>query len=368
MTVADIIRICEQWAPPGAAWEKDNVGLQIGTTSKRVRKILLALEVNERVVQEAIRKKIDLIIIHHPLFFRPPRALTDSTRQGRIAREIIKRDIALFAMHTNIDRVRNGVSWTLAQQLGLKEIAFLESLEKSMVKIVTFVPHEETERVSQAMAAAGGGIIGKYTECSFRIDGMGTYRPEIDAKPWAGTPGLLESAEEIRLEMAVPRWNVTAVIDALLQTHPYEEVAYDIYPVDNGSPNYGIGAIGNLSPSLPLTRFLNLVKKNIARDGFRYTVGKTGMIKRVAVCGGSGSEHLNAAIRSGADVFVTADISYHVFQEAEGIITLIDAGHFETECGILNAMKSYLESSFHRMKRPIVVSTTGARTNPIHYS
>ncbi|MGD0338342.1 MAG: Nif3-like dinuclear metal center hexameric protein [Bacteroidota bacterium] len=368
MTVGDIIRICEQWAPRGAAWEKDNVGLQIGTTSKRVRKILIALEVTERVVHEAIRKKSDLIITHHPLFFRLPRALTDSTNQGKIAREIIKHDISLYAMHTNIDRVRDGVNWTLARELGLQEITFLKSLEKSMVKIVTFVPREMTERISQEMAVAGAGIIGKYTECSFRVKGVGTYRPDIDAKPWAGTPGLLESAEEIRLEMVAPRWNVPAIIDALLRAHPYEEVAYDIYPVENGSPNYGIGAIGTFPTPMPASAFLNRVKKKISWEGFRYTTGKKRTIRRVAVCGGSGAEYLDAAILSGADAFVTADISYHVFQDAEGKIFLIDAGHFETERGIIIAMKSFLESSFHRTKRMIFVEITGVRTNPIFFS
>lgn len=368
MTVADIIRICEEWAPPGIAWEKDNVGLQIGSTTKRVRRILLSLDVNDRVIQEAIRKKIDLIISHHPLFFRLPRTLTDTTRQGKLAREIIRHDLALYAMHTNVDRVRDGVSWTLAGQLHLQDLKFLVPVENTTVKIVTFVPHEEIEHVAQSMAAAGAGIIGKYSECSFRTSGVGIYRPGYDAKPWAGTPGVLESADETRLEMIAPRWKVPAVIDALVNTHPYEEPAYDVYPVENGSPNYGMGAIGKLQKSLPLTRFLDLVKKVVARDGFRYTVGKAKTISRVAVCGGSGAEYLNAAIRSGADAFITADISYHIFQDAEERITLIDAGHYETECGVLAAIKLYLDSVVRRTKHPAAIITTGVRTNPIYHS
>ncbi len=368
MTVADIIRICEQWAPPGAAWEKDNVGLQIGSTTSRVRRILVALDITEAVVREAIRKKVDLVITHHPLFYRLPRSLTDSTHQGRIAQEMIRCGIALYSMHTNIDRVRDGVSFTLARQLGLQNISFLVPLEKSQMKIATFVPRQAIEHVAEAMSAAGAGIIGKYTECSFRVEGVGTYRPGSDAKPWAGTPDLLERADEIRLEMVAPRWKVPAVITALLQAHPYEEAAYDVYPIENGSPNYGIGAIGTLSSPLSIKRFLNLVGKNVAREGFRYTTGRRGTITRVAVCGGSGTEYLYAAIGSGADAYVTADVSYHVFQEAEDRITLVDAGHFETEHGVVGAITSYLVSACRDMKRPVSIQSSGVRTNPIYYS
>jgi dinuclear metal center YbgI/SA1388 family protein len=368
MTVADIIRICEQWAPSGAAWERDNVGLQIGNTTGRVRRILVALDITEAVVREAVKKKIDLVITHHPLFYRLPRSLTDTTSQGRIAREMIRNGIALYSMHTNLDRVRDGVSFALARTLGLQNISFLVPLEKSQMKIATFVPRTAVENVADAMSKAGAGVIGKYTECSFRTEGVGTYRPDSDTSPWAGTPGLLEKADEIRLEMVAARWNVPAVIAALLEAHPYEEVAYDVYPIENGSPNFGMGAIGTLSPSLSTKRFLNLVRKKIAREGFRYTAGRRSTITCVAVCGGSGTEYLTAAIVSGADAYVTADVSYHVFQEAENRITLIDAGHFETEHGIVGSIVSYLESACRTMKSTISIGTSRVRTNPIYYS
>ncbi len=366
MIVNNIINILEEWAPPGSAWEKDNVGLQIGNTKHDVRRILLALDCTEAIADEAVKNNIDLIITHHPLFFRSIKNITDGSRRGRITQKLIKSDIRLYAIHTNADFIRDGVSLSLANTLGLQETSILAPLSDQTIKIVSFVPPESIEKVTEAMSHAGAGVIGNYSECSFRVEGTGAYRPGKGSKPYIGKQGDLETVKEIRLEMIAPRWSMQAIIKALIASHPYEEVAYDIYPTENTNPNFGAGLIGTLRKPMPLKQFLKIVKKNIAPDGFRYTTGKMSDINRIAVCGGNGNEYINSAITAGADAYITADITYHTFQDAEGALTLIDAGHFETERFILFRIEQILKEYFND-KKTFAVIHSKTRVNSIHY-
>ena len=367
MTVRDIEEILEAWAPREVAGEGDNVGLQVGSPSKRVRRILLALEISDSVLQEAVQKKVDLIVTHHPLIFRSLRSVTDSDRAGSFVSALIRNEIALYSAHTNLDFTRNGVSFALARALGVRGVKFLSEISGSLKKVAVFVPQDHVEGVARRMAEAGAGIIGNYEYCSFRTSGTGTFRGMEGAKPFYGKIGNYETAEEVRLEMIVPRWALNQTLFAMKKSHPYEEVAYDVYPLENENSNYGAGTIGDLPRAIRLRQFLLHVRRSLTANGIRYTGILEEHVRRVAVCGGSGSELLGAAVQQNADVFVTADVKYHTFQEAQGKIALIDAGHYETEQVVLGAVADELRKAIRDRKQQLRVLTTRQGTNPIHY-
>ncbi len=367
MLVRDVEHILESWAPKEIAWERDNVGLQIGSHEKPVHKILVALDASEEVVVEAKQKKVDLLVTHHPLLFRAPKSITPSDRVGNVVFNLIQSDIALYSAHTNFDFTHGGVSFALAGQLGLENISFLVNGQGHLRKIAVFVPAEHVEKVAEAMASAGAGIIGQYDHCSFRTEGTGVFRGGEDAKPFRGKAGKLEQVQEVRVEMIVPRWNVSPVVRAILGAHPYEEVAYDIYPVENESVNYGMGAFGDLPQEVTLEKFLAILKEKLQVPSVRFVGEPHRQIKSVAVCGGSGSELLDAAILRKADAFVTADVKYHAFESARGTIALIDAGHFETEEPSLNRLVEHLQHVIAQRREDVQVMQTSINTNPVQY-
>lgn len=367
MLVRDVQHILEVWAPRETAWERDNVGLQVGDHEKRVRRILVALDVNDEVVSEAAKKKVDLVITHHPLLFRPPKSITPTDRVGKILLRLIQRDIALYAAHTNLDFTSGGVSFALAERLGLKNSTFLAARGKDLRKIAVFVPSEYVEKVAEAMASAGAGIIGKYDHCSFRLEGKGTFKGQEGSKPFVGEAGKVEEVNEVRLEMIVPMWKVEEVVRAMRDAHPYEEAAHDIYVLENENANYGAGAIGKLERAVSLRKFLRTVKEQLQVPALRFTGDPQQRIERVAVCGGSGSNLVAAAIRRKADVFVTADVKYHSFEAAQGKIALVDAGHFETEQPSLDVLIAHLQRHIDLKKEHVRVLKTSVNTNPVQY-
>ena len=367
MLVRDVEYILESWAPKEIAWERDNVGLQIGSHDKRVHKILVALDASEEVVVEAKKKDVDLIITHHPLLFRPPKSITPSDRVGNIVINLVQNNIALYSAHTNFDFTHGGVSFSLAEQLGLTNIAFLVNGQGHLRKVAVFVPAEHVDRVSEAMASTGAGAIGRYNHCSFRTEGTGTFRGGAGAKPFLGEAGKLEQVREVRLEMIVPRWLVFQVLEAMRRAHPYEEVAYDVFPLENESADYGMGAFGDLPGEATLKEFLEAVKEKLDIPSIRFVGEPQQRIQSVAVCGGSGSELLDAAIRRKADAFVTADVKYHAFESARGRIALIDAGHFETEEPSLNGLVKHLQHHIAQRKENVQVIQTSINTNPVQY-
>ncbi len=365
MTVADIEQVMELWAPMWTAWDRDNVGLQLGDRTQRVSKILLALEITDDVVKEAIRKKIDLILTHHPPLFRPLTSLTGSTQSGRNLLTLAQRKIAVFSAHTNLDFTRDGVSSALARTLGLQNVSFLAPLTDKMAKIVVYVPSDHVDCVANAMSTAGAGSIGNYDSCSFRTRGTGTFRGNRESNPFAGKRNSLERIEETRLEMIAPRSLVDTIVRSIKSVHPYEEVAYDVYPVSTPSANFGMGAFGSLDREVSLELFLRNTKRVLHANQIRFTGNTRRKIKAVAVCAGSGSDLLETAIRAKADVFVTADVRYHTFQSAEGRIALVDAGHWETEHGILEPMRQRLTDAARQSKQKVSVFLTQISTNPV---
>ena len=366
MKLADLEKFFEMWAPRWTAWERDNVGIQIGRRSHPVRRVLITLDVTPEIIEEAVRKKADTIISHHPLLFRPAKSLSDSDEVGRLVLSLAEKRIALYSAHTNLDSAPDGVSFALARALGVGTPKFLAPAMNTLVKLAVFVPEEYTAKVAAAMADAGAGVIGEYSSCSFRIEGKGTFRGSASSRPFSGAPKNLEEVDELRLEMLVPRARVNSVVRAMKSVHPYEEVAYDVYPLENGNPNFGMGAVGALSRPVKLASFLRTIKKALRSESLRYTGVLRQEIRTVAVCGGAGSDLLDAAIGAGADVLVTADVRYHAYHAASGHIALVDAGHWETEQVVLPVIGQRLKEWAHAHNETIDVLLTKHRTNPIH--
>jgi dinuclear metal center YbgI/SA1388 family protein len=365
MKCIEIIKYLEQWAPKETAWERDNVGLQVGSGERDIKNIFLCLDVTPSAVDEAVRKSCNLIISHHPLLFNPlKRISTDKDPRSRIIEKLIKNDITLYSAHTNLDYTKDGVSFRLAKQLKLKNIDFLTRLSSNQVKLAVFIPEESLEKVSTAVFNAGGGRIGEYSNCSFRIAGKGTFKGSDKTNPSAGTKEVFETINEVRLEVLVDSWKLKAVLSEMLKVHPYEEPAYDIYPLDNENVNYGIGALGMLDSPMNPDEFLTYVCDTLNLKNFRYSGTGKKKIRTAAVCGGSGSEYINDAIKAGADAYITADIKYHSFQDAEEDILLIDAGHYETEIFAMDEVNERLRPLLNKQIKIFNYSKT---TNPVKF-
>jgi dinuclear metal center YbgI/SA1388 family protein len=363
--IAEFQKQFEQSAPPAIAWKGDNIGHQIGRADAVIQNILIALDCTPEVAAEAIRKNANLIVTHHPLLFHPLKKITPQSRVGDLVLTLTEHRVNLYAAHTNLDSVQWGVNFCLANTLGLTDVRILSPLIDSVSKIVVFVPQTHTEAVANAMHNAGAGMFAKYDKCSFRSSGTGTFRGKGNAQPFIGTVGILERAAEERIEMMAENWKVDAIIAAMLNVHPYEEVAYDVYPLRNRNTEYGLGAIGNLSKQMSQSSFLSLVKKKLGASALRFS-GTAKAIRRVAVCGGSGSDYINDAVSQGADAMVTADLKYHTFQEFEERILLVDAGHYETEHVVLPTLaKKCREIAIHG-KLTGKIFITQHRTNPVH--
>ncbi|MEG8947578.1 Nif3-like dinuclear metal center hexameric protein [Rosettibacter firmus] len=367
MSAEELTEYLESWFPRGAAWEKDNVGLQIGSRGNRIKNIMICLELTDEVLKDAINKNCNFIFTHHPLLFNPVKKLDfHSNQTSQLIEKIIKHDITVYSAHTNLDFVKDGVSFELAKRLKLKNICFLKNQEANQFKVVVFVPENYLEQVSNAAFSAGAGIIGEYSSCSFRIKGEGTFKGSEKTNPAIGSKNVFEKVEEIRLEFIVDEWNLSNVISAILKVHPYEEPAYDIYHVKNKNVNYGAGAIGYLENKMDENEFLYHISKSLNTEAIKYCNGKNRVINKVAVCGGSGASLIDDAINSGADAFITADIKYHEFHSANNRIMLIDAGHYETEVLILDAVKKKIEN-FIGKKSNLKVYKYNKSTNPIKF-
>jgi dinuclear metal center YbgI/SA1388 family protein len=365
MICNEIIKYIEEWAPKEIAWQKDNVGLQIGKADRKIKNILLCLELTDKVIDDAIKRSCNFIISHHPLLFNPLRKIDlQNDKNSRLIERLIKKDITLYSAHTNLDYTKDGVSFELAKVLQLKNIDFLTRSKSCKYKLVTFVPETFIEKVSDAIFEAGGGLIGEYSRCSFRTNGKGTFRGSGKSNPAVGKKGIDEKVEEIRLEVVIDYWKVKKILSALFKAHPYEEAAYDIYPLENYG-NYGSGAVGELENSYSKSEFLKHISRQLNIKNFRYGEGPKDKIKKVAVCGGAGSDLIQAAINADADAFITADIKYHSFHDAAEKILLIDAGHYETEIHSLNELKRRLTNYTKINNSNIKIFKYNGSTNPI---
>jgi dinuclear metal center YbgI/SA1388 family protein len=371
MTINELIKYFEDWAPPKVAWEKDNVGLQVGKPDENLQNVLLCLELNEDAVNEAIENNCNLIFTHHPFLFSPLKRINLSKDpHSKLLEKLIKNDITLYSAHTNLDFAKYGVSFVLAEKLGLQNIEFLVNQDSNQVKLTVFTPPEYLDEISGAVFEAGGGIIGEYGKCSYRLKGQGTFEGSENTNPAYGERMNFETVDEYRFEVIVDSWKINKVVAAMLDAHPYEEPAYDIYPLNNTNVNFGFGAIGELKEDKSKDDFLVNVCKSLETENLRYTNGKNESIRKVAVCGGSGSQLLETAVNKGADAFITADIKYHTFQDAENRILLADAGHYETEIHVMNRVKErfekFIDNNFGDKQKPRVLKFSGS-TNPIKF-
>lgn len=365
MYCKEVLKYLEEWAPKGIAWEKDNVGLQIGDPDSKIKNIMLSLDLTDQVIDQAAKKNCNLIITHHPIFYRPINKLnflTDSI--SKKIEKIIKKNINLYSAHTNLDFTKDGVSFQLAKKIGLNNIRFFQNLSQNQVKLAVFVPNSHLDQVADAIHKAGGGIIGEYSHCSFRTSGTGTFKGSDSANPVLGNAGKLETAREVKLEVIIDEWRLNTVLTAMKRVHPYEEVAYDIFTLKNENVNYGMGAEGELKRSLTLSEFLEFISTKLKADNLRYTPGRKGKIKTVAVCGGSCAELLGYAIGKNIDAFLTADLKYHDFQDAEGKLCVIDAGHYATELPVLDELQKRLKGFLRNSRQNKVFKFSGT-TNPI---
>lgn len=366
-TVADIHRLIEDWAPSATAQSYDNVGLLVGRISRPVNKVLVALDVTPQIVDEAIEQGADCLLVHHPLIFKPLKRLTDDSLESSLALRLAEAGIALYAAHTNLDAARDGVSFQLARELGVKQPEFLSTMPESVVKVVVLCPVDAAENVRSAMFAAGAGRIGAYSDCSFSSAGSGTFKADEGTNPAIGSAGgPREQVSELRMEMEVTRWHLGKVIKAMKSAHPYEEVAYDVIPVEQSFRDAGIGAVGNLPAAVSLGSFLDTVAKVLDNPALRIVGDVETPVQRVAVCGGSGSDFIGLAMRAGADVYVTADITYHRYfevldQTGNPRMALVNAGHFETERCTEDLLVDRLTPSFPGVR----FFTTKHRTAPV---
>ncbi|MGE5430816.1 MAG: Nif3-like dinuclear metal center hexameric protein [Syntrophomonadaceae bacterium] len=368
MTAKELTKHIENWAPKEIAWPKDNPGLQAGSLGNEVANIFLCLELSEKALEEAIKKKCNFIFTHHPLIFQPLKKIdTQNDKTSRLIEKLLINQITLYSAHTNLDFTKHGVSFHLAKTLGLKNIRFLENEESNQMKLVVFVPEDNLKEVSDAVFSSGGGVIGEYSSCSYRLKGEGTFLGSNETNPAIGHAGNFEEVKEVRMEVIVDKWKLKSVISSMLKVHPYEEPAFDVYPLNNKNVNYGFGAIGELEHEMNEKEFLAHAAKCLKTENLRFTPGKGSMVKKVALCGGSGSELIPAAMASGAEAYVTADIKYHTFQDAEGNILLVDAGHYETEFPVLEEVKRRLESFIKENDADINVYIYSGTTNPVNF-
>jgi dinuclear metal center YbgI/SA1388 family protein len=351
-TIADVTDALEAWAPPGSAQDYDNVGLQVGDASRTVDTALLALDATPQVLEEAQEIDADLIVTHHPLLFRPLDGVTADSYVSNLALRLAESETALYSIHTNLDAAPGGVSFALADRLGLTEVGFLDGFDETLYKLAVFVPEDAFRTVREALADAGAGRIGDYEACAFAVEGTGFFKPGANTDPYIGEAGGdVESAQERKLEVEVARWNLGRVLNALHDAHPYDEVAYDLYPVHQSNSQAGLGALGVLPEPEPMPDFLTRVADRLDAGSLRYAGDDESPVERVAVCGGAGSDFIGTALGAGADAYVTADVKYHEFfnvLDTDGTpeMALVDPGHYESEALTEALLRDWLADRF----------------------
>jgi len=363
MKLLDFTSYLDAAVPLSYQEDYDNSGLQVGSPEQEISSALISLDVTEEVLEEAITLKCDVLVSHHPLIFNGIKSITGKSFIERVISKAVKHDIAIYSAHTNLDIFKNGVSRKMAGKMGLKEIKILSPSHNRLLKLVTYIPETHLETVRNALFNAGAGVIGNYDQCGFTTAGTGSFRANDNAKPFIGERGKLHSEKEIRFETILFTHLKEKVIKALLDVHPYEEVAYDLYSLENDNAEIGLGCVGNLAEPVSEDNFLKLVHSAFDARGIRYS-GLTGKkVKRVALCGGSGAFLLNSAVSCGADAYVTADIKYHDFFKTEKKLLLVDAGHFETEKFSVEILKDLIIKKFPKF----AVRFSETNTNPINY-
>ncbi len=346
-TVKTIISYLEELAPQSIALPGDPIGLQLGNPDAEVAKILVALDPDREAVEEAAFLGAEMLVTHHPLFYHQLSSINEDSPAGALIAEAIRKRINIYSAHTNYDVAPGGVSYQLAKTLGLpaEKAEVLEVTgSEDLLKLVVFVPVGCEEQIRDALSAAGAGQIGNYSHCTFQVRGTGTFMPGEGTDPYIGTRGQLEKADELRLETILPVFRRGAVIEVLKRVHPYEEVAYDLYPLDLEGKKIGLGLV--LEPEKPLStqQLIQLCRNRLGADNLRYWTAGKSTFKRIALCGGSGGSIIKHAVRQKVDILISGDFRYHDLKQAEGLgLALIDAGHDATEKPGLDYLRQYLE-------------------------
>ena len=363
MKIKDITTCIEEIAPLNYAESFDNVGLLIGNYNTQVTGVLVTLDTLENIVDEAIEKKCNLIVSFHPIIFSGLKKLNGNNYVERVVLKAIKNDIAIYAMHTALDNSFQGVNAKICEILGLQNKKILIPQKNTIKKLTTYVPNNNAEEVRLALFNAGAGNIGNYDNCSYNTEGYGTYRGNENSNPTIGKKGILHKEEETFISVIFEKHNEKNILSALFSSHPYEEVAYDIVPLDNFNQEIGMGMIGELKTEKNELDFLNFLKKTMNAKGIKHSklVGKP--IKKVAVLGGSGSFAINNAIAANADIYVTSDIKYHEFYKAENKLIIADIGHYESEQFTKNLLVDILTKKFPNF----AIILSNKNTNPIYY-
>jgi dinuclear metal center YbgI/SA1388 family protein len=364
MKVREVTSYLESIAPLSLQESYDNAGLSVGSPEMDIKGILICLDVTEEVVDEAIEKEANLIVSHHPVIFGGLKKINGRNMVEKIVIKCIKHDIALYGIHTNLDSIKEGVSGMIAKKLKLKQTKVLSPAKSLLRKLVTFCPIEKAEEVRQAIFAAGAGYLGNYSDCSFNNIGTGTFKANEGAKPYVGEINKIHHENETRIETVYPVYHEKNIIKALLENHPYEEVAYDIYPLENEFEKIGMGIIGKLDKPIGEKEFIQQLKNSLKAKVVRHTALKGNTIKTVAVCGGSGSFLITKAMSQHADIFISGDIKYHDFFIPEGRMIIADIGHYESEQFTKELLFNILKEKFTNF----AVSISKVNTNPIQYS
>ncbi len=363
MKIKEIVSALDRFAPLPLQDGFDNAGLQIGLTEAEATGALLCLDVTEAVLDEAIALGCNLVISHHPLIFKGYKSITGKDYVERCILKAIRNDMVLYAAHTNLDNAKGGVNYKIAEKIGIKHLQVLEPKRNSLLKLVTFVPTEQAERVRKALFAAGCGNIGGYDSCSYNLKGEGTFRAGENTHPFCGSIGELHREEEVRIETILPSYKKGEVVRALLSAHPYEEPAFDLYPLENEWTQAGAGIVGELETPETELEFLKRIKKIFEVECVKHNRLTGREIQKVALCGGAGAFLIPQAICSGADIFITGEIKYHDYFGHEDEILLAEIGHYESE--------QYTKEIFYSIIRDLfpnfALHLSKINTNPIKY-
>jgi len=363
MKISELIAVIERYAVPELQEDYDNAGLITGNAAWDCNAVLCSLDVTVDVIKEARENNCNLIIAHHPIVFGGLKRITGKTYVEQVIIEAIKNDMAIYAAHTNLDNILLGVNGRIAEKLGLKNISILQPKNKMLRRLITFAPVDKAEEVRNAVFTAGAGHIGNYSDCSFNSEGTGTFKAGEGADPYVGVPGERHYEKETKIEIVYPFYLENQVVKALIDNHPYEEVAYDIFTMDNVHFGIGAGVIGELEEPKDEKTFLKFVRETFKADGIRHTklLGKP--VKKVAVCGGAGSFLIKKAAQMRADVYITADVKYHEFFDAEDRLVIADIGHYESEQFTIDLIHDLLVQKFPTF----AVLKTRVNTNPVKY-
>ena len=363
MKISEIISAIEYFAAPELQEEYDNAGLITGQPGQNCTGVLCTLDVTLDVIEEAKRNNLNLVLAHHPIIFRGLKRINGKNYVERIIIEAIKNDIAIYAAHTNLDNILLGVNGMIARKLGLENIRILDPKKKMLRRLITFAPVDKAEEVRQAVFQAGAGKIGKYGECSFNTLGTGTFKAEEGADPYVGEIGKQHQEQETKIEIVFPFYLENQVVRALIQAHPYEEVAYDIFTMENRHFGIGSGIIGELAEPKDEKEFLKVLRNTFHAEGIRHTDFIQRPVKKIALCGGAGSFLIPAALSAGADIYISADMKYHEFFDGDGKMMLADIGHYESEQFTTDLLHDLLVEKFPNF----AVLKTSINTNPVRY-